>query len=933
VLSADTPIRRKLIAMMLLISGVVLVLTCATFVVHEFLTFRQSLVDKVTTLARVVAANSTASLAFDNQEDATETLSALRAEPHITQAALYDSNGALFAVYPAQLRTDALPRSLRSDGHYLERSGLVAVEPVREENNRWGTLYVKSGLGALYERLQLYGAVSVAVLAVALLVAYVLSRALQRQISGPIGALAETARAVSDRRDYSVRAAGAGRDELGLLTEAFNQMLSQIQLQDRNLRSSEARLRAVLDSATTAVIVIDALGRVIDWNDRAESVFGWTREEVLGREIATTIIPEGNREAHRVGLRCAAETGTGPILNRLIELTALRRDGSEFPMELSVSPLETDHAVTFCGFVTDITERKLARDKLQAQLNRLDLLQQITRAIGERQDLPSIFQVVLRNLEDKLPVDFGFIGLHEPAERVLVVTSVGARSNALARQLNLEEQTRISIEAGDVSPGLDGQLIYEPDIGRSSSTLARRFARGGLRSIVVAPLLAESRVFGVLVVALRSTDGFSSNACEFLRQLSEHVALAAHQVQLYRDLQQAYEDLRQSQQAIVQQERLRALGQIASGVAHDINNAISPVALYTESLLESEPGLSERARQYLETISRAVDDVAQTVSRMREFYRPRAADLPVVRVDLNVIVHQVVDLTRPRWRDLPQQRGIVIELHTELQQPLPEILGMDGEIRDALTNLIFNAVDAMPEGGVLTVSTRTAPSEDMQTQLVSLEVRDKGIGMDETTRQRCLEPFFTTKGERGTGLGLAMVYGMVQRHSAELEIESAPGQGTTMRVSFPLAVATTNAAARVSAPGRPLQSRRILIIDDDPLIIESLRATLAGDGHQVASADGGQQGLDTFYAAHRQGRAFDAVITDLGMPYLDGRRVAAAIKTVSPGTPVILLTGWGQRLLDENEVPTHVDRVLSKPPKLRELRSALLDLVKGAAAP
>jgi PAS domain S-box-containing protein len=932
VLSPDVPIRRKLIAMMLLISGVVLTLVCAVFIAYDVLTFRQALVDHVSALGRVVAANSTAALAFENEDDAADTLSGLRAEPFITHAALYDRNGVLFAKYPPEIAVEALPRALRSDGYYFEGSDLVAMQAVDDGARRWGTLYLRSGLDALYERLLLYGAVAVAVLAIALLVAYALSRILQRHISGPIVELANTARAVSDHRDYSVRAAKAGQDELGLLTDAFNQMLAQIQQQDRSLRSSEARLRAVLDSAIMAVIVIDASGLIIDWNDRAEAVFGWNRAEVLGRDLADLIIPQARRDAHRRGLERAPENGGTTILNKLVEMTALRRDGSEFPVELSVSRLDTEGAVRFCGFITDITERKFARDRLQEQLNRLDLLQRITRAIGERQDLQSIFQVVLENLEEKLPIDFGLIGLHVPAGHEVIVSSVGARSKSLAKELMLEEQTRLAVDASDLFGSLGGKLIYTPDAGRKSSSLEARFARSGLRSVVFAPLLAESRVFGVLVAALRAPNSFSSNACEFLRQLSEHVALAAHQTQLYRDLQQAYGELRQSQQTIVQQERLRALGQIASGVAHDINNAISPVALYTESLLESEPGLSERARRYLETIDRAIHDVAQTVSRMREFYRPRAGDLPLERVNLNEIVQQVVELTRVRWRDLPQERGVVIDLHTPLQEPLPEILGIESDIRDALRNLIFNAVDAMPDGGTLTVGTRVSDASDPKAQLVHLDVRDTGIGMNEETRQHCLEPFFTTKGERGTGLGLAMVYGMIQRHGARLEVRSALAQGTTMRVSFPLAVDRAAAPAPVPAPHRALRSWNILTVDDDPLIMESLRATLENEGHRVTSANGGQQAIDLFYKAYGDGKPFDLVITDLGMPYVDGRRVAAAIKTASPTTPVILLTGWGQRLLDDNEVPIHVDRVLSKPPRLRELRTTLFAVMENASS-
>ena len=164
---------------------------------------------------------------------------------------------------------------------------------------------------------------------------------------------------------------------------------------------------------------------------------------------------------------------------------------------------------------------------------------------------------------------------------------------------------------------------------------------------------------------------------------------------------------------------------------------------------------------------------------MREFYRPRAPQLVLERVQLNELVQQVVDLTRVRWNDMPQQRGVTIALKLELASPLPVVMGADSEIRDALTNLVFNAVDAMPEGGTMTLRTRVE-----EPARVLVEVSDTGVGMDEDSRRRCLEPFFTTKGERGTGLGLAMVYGMVQRHSGDILVESELGKGTTVRLTF-----------------------------------------------------------------------------------------------------------------------------------------------------
>jgi CheY-like chemotaxis protein/anti-sigma regulatory factor (Ser/Thr protein kinase) len=374
---------------------------------------------------------------------------------------------------------------------------------------------------------------------------------------------------------------------------------------------------------------------------------------------------------------------------------------------------------------------------------------------------------------------------------------------------------------------------------------------------------------------------------------------------------------------VMQQERLRALGQIASGIAHDINNALSPAALYAQSMLTHEPNLSARSRDQLGVIQRAIDDVARTVQRMRAFYMPQGHELTLAPVDVNQTISQVIELTRARWSNMPQERGVVVQVGTELEPHLPRILGAENELRDALTNLLLNAVDALPEGGSVTFRSRSDPRDEH----VIVEVHDNGVGMSETTRSRCLEPFFTTKGERGTGLGLPMVYGMTQRHGGELEIDSELGRGTTMRLIFPCA--PTGASAQERAMAEKPRPLRLLLIDDDPLLLRSLRDALELDEHEVVTAEGGQAGIDAFADGAHAGVRFDAVITDLGMPYVDGRKVATRIRQISPDVPIILLTGWGHRLIATDDTPEHVSRVLSKPPKMVELRAVLAELVRA----
>ena len=681
------------------------------------------------------------------------------------------------------------------------------------------------------------------------------------------------------------------------------------------LNESVERIGAIVESFDDAILSKTLEGVITSWNPGAERIFGYKAEEVLGKPMARLFPP------HKIGEE-------DQILERLrrgervshYETVRLRKDGTPIQVSVSISPIRNAAGaiVGASKIARDITEQKQAEARLRTQLARLDLLHQITRAVGERQDLQSIFQVAIRTLEDQLPIDFGCVLLHDPADQVLIVSSVGVKSAALAMELALPEKARLPLDANGLSRSVTGALVYEPDLIRVPYPFPQRLAQGGLRSLVMAPLAVESEVFGVLAVARRAPESFSSGECEFLRQLSEHIALAAHQAQLLEALQRAYDDLRQTQQAVLQQERLRAFGEMASGVAHDINNTLSPAMIYAQLLLDKEETLSPKSRGYLETIQQSINDVSETIARLREFYRQREPQLTLAPIRLDVLARQVVEMTRARWSDMPQQRGIVVRMETDLAPDLPAIAGAESELREALINLVFNAVDAMPQGGTLTLRTRPAD------KCVCLEVVDTGLGMSDETRRRCLEPFYTTKGEAGTGLGLAMVYGIVRRHHADLEIDSAPGKGTAIRMVFPVAAAGGGSAAAPLSGVVP-ERLRLLVVDDDPLLLKSLRDILEADGHVVTVANGGQAGIDAFHEAREAGRPFDATITDLGMPYVDGRAVAKALKAASPETPVILLTGWGKRIVAEEETPDHVDCVLSKPPKLNELRTALAE--------
>jgi PAS domain S-box-containing protein len=679
------------------------------------------------------------------------------------------------------------------------------------------------------------------------------------------------------------------------------------------IRSSEERFRTVADNAPS-LIWVSGVDKKYTWFNRQWLVFvGHAMEHEIGDGWASNVHPDD------VG-RCLLTYSTAFDARQpfSMEYRLRRHDGAFRWMLDNGSPNYTREGV-FDGYVgscIDVTEAKESN-------MRLELLHRITRAISGREDLASMYRQVMRMISERFGFDFGCICTYSAVHSTLTITDLQVSDEAMVMKLGQHIGAEIPVEGEALTGAVGGDMVYEPVL-TCSTPPCRALFEAGITSLVATPLRVENDIFGVLVIARREPDAFTAGERQFLQRLSEHVGLAARQAQLYAALQSAYDDLRQTQQAVMEQERLRVIGQMASGIAHDINNGISPVSLFTETILESEPGLSSESREYLRTIQRAVDDVTQTLGRLSDFSRRREPAVTLSPVDLNAMVQQVKTLTRARWKDMPLLGGKVIVVDMDLEEDLPPVLGVESELREALTNLVLNAVDALPRGGTVAIRTRLVPNEPdapRASSIVELEVADNGTGMDEETRQRCLEPFFTTKGARGTGLGLAMVYGVVQRHNARLDIESRVGSGTTIRIALaPARDATPPGHGAVTpASSRPL---RILTVDDDPVLIRSLQHVLERDGHMVTTASGGNEGIEAVQDALQRGEPYDVVLTDFAMPHVDGYRVAASVKRHWPATFVVLLTGWDRRD-SSRDLPPNVDYVLNKPPRLHELRAAI----------
>ena len=570
---------------------------------------------------------------------------------------------------------------------------------------------------------------------------------------------------------------------------------------------------------------------------------------------------------------------------------------------------------------------------------RLATLNTLNRNLTTTTEPAQVAQQILAALEILIPGSVARLWLWDARQPDVfrLAASAGLRDPAAAQGLavrptegmvGLALTTRQAVTSSD--------LVTDPRFVHKSWAEAE-----GLRSSVTLPLICGDQVHGVLAVSTRARHEFDGEEVGLLWSFAAQAAVALENARLFAELKRAYEDLSRAQDELVRSEKLRALGQMAAGIAHDLNNILAAILGQTDLLRLRASGLP--VHEALNTLELAATDAAEVVRRLQDFSRQQASQ-PLAPLDLAVTVREVLEITRPRWENDPQQRGVVIEARLILGD-VPPILGHAHEIREALTNLILNAVDAMPQGGTLTIAARErtvagspspeptpapksgAPEGALDGRAVELTISDTGVGMTAEVRQRIFDPFFTTKGVKGTGLGLSVVYGIMQRHGGEIEVASSVDQGTTFTLRFRVAAGTVGASSR-SAEGRSVRPRSILLIDDDPTVRQTMAELLREVGHSVVVAEGGAEGL-----AHLGQSRVDLVITDLGMPGMTGWEVARAVKLVTSHPPVVLLTGWGEHPAHRSEHAGLVDRILGKPVRLDELLTTIRDLTRSTDDP
>jgi PAS domain S-box-containing protein len=560
-------------------------------------------------------------------------------------------------------------------------------------------------------------------------------------------------------------------------------------------------------------------------------------------------------------------------------------------------------------------------DQAAMFLENARLYSEATRRRREAEELARLARMLTESLEAAdvgeriVATALGLLGsvsatlrVRQPDDSLRLVATSGApiyREELLAPGVGVMGRA-VARGAAEWSPDLlDDPRVVLPEGFRRETLAAQR------RAVLAVPLRVKGQITGVLAVANEGPRTFADAEITLLQTFADQAAIALENSRLYGELRAALKTVEESQQRIVQGERLRALGEMAGGVAHDFNNTLAIIVGRAEVLISATEDV-ELQRQ-LDVIIKVAMDAAQTVRRIQEFTRMRRSR-PFQPVDLGQLVHEVVDVTRSRWKDEAEARDIKYDVIVDTP-PTPAVAGDPSELREALTNIIFNALDAMPEGGRITLATGVDAGG------VFCAVSDTGVGMSEDVKRRIFDPFFTTKGERGTGLGLSVVYGIVTRHGGELDVTSEPGRGSTFTIRVPLAddLGPGPAAAAAPAAAPPLHA---LVVDDESDVADVLADLLARDGHTVVVCTDGEEAL----ARVRQ-ESFDLVITDLGMPKLSGWEVARTVKQRRPGTPVAMITGWGDRIDPGEALLRGVEFIVSKPFKRDDLR----EMVAAAA--
>lgn len=664
-------------------------------------------------------------------------------------------------------------------------------------------------------------------------------------------------------RDFVVKDA----EFLSVLPAVVKRVVEQLEVAERlaevesKLLKSEERYHDLIEFANAGIIVAE--GDVItDINKRAEELYGYEKDELIGQS-PRLLTPEQYWAKHYEVLEEVAKYGRSKT--SMFEEEGIRKDGTFFPLEISFS-LTGKKNKTVIGVIRDLTERKKRENEIREAKEFLENLFQTSTDAIMVTDAKGNITMVNGAMEEM--VGYTREELLKMHTGVFTPRDEGVKSQALKIMERLFNEGKVYGQ----------ELLWQKKDGQQ--------------------IFVEFNLS-----LLKDKNGTVVGGVNFIRNVTEK---------------------KKMEQQLIQSEKLKSLGELAGGVAHDFNNILAAILGRVQLLrkqLAPPMGKTEKRgsaidlEKGLEIIERASLDGAETVRRIQEFCRRRGDQKDFVQVDLNELIENALEFTKVKWADEVQSRGIKIEISKALSS-LPPIMGSASELREVFTNLINNAVDALPRGGEIRVQSC------MNTEWAVITIEDTGGGIPLSIQDRIFDPFFTTKGPQSTGLGLSVSYGIINRHHGTITAESMEGKGTAFTIKLPISgKADTKEDLREKVI--PMQGRhkkaRILVIDDEADVRELLRDILSDAGHDVEMAHNGCEGIEMF-----EKQPYDLVLTDLGMPVMSGWEVAGKIRQMNKCVPIALVTGWNVVLDDAALHSSGVNLVVHKPFQVDQV----LNLVK-----